>query len=94
MLSREMTRCEQSEGLAIDCILALDAVSAANQRMYQAVTQMQIEGASTNLLRVEAHALGMFRDLSEHCRRHGCATAEIAKLLGQDRPAELEVAQV
>ena len=87
-----MMRCELSEGLAIDCILALDAVSAANQRMYQAVTQMQAESAATNLLRVEMHAHDLFRDLADHCRRHGCTTAEIAKLLGQTQPSELEVA--
>lgn len=75
--------CDVSEELAIRYMLALDAVAAARQELCHAVTQMQIECASTKLSRLEAHRLSELRDLALHCERHGCATPEIEKLLAQ-----------
>jgi len=83
--------CEVSEELAILYVLALDTVAEARQQLHHAVTQMQMECASTRLYRVEGHRQSMFRDLALHCRRHGCATPEIEELLAQGYSVHLPV---
>lgn len=83
--------CDVSDELAITYMLALDAVAAARQELNHAVTQMQIECASTQLYRVAAHRLSAFRDLAVHCECHGCTTPEIEELLAPRYSAQLEV---
>lgn len=87
-----MIRCEKSEELAIECMLALDAVAAAQKAVGRAFTQMQMECASTSLLRVEAHKFRMFQELAEHCAQHRCMTPEMATLLMQRQAPGHEVA--
>lgn len=75
-------------------MLALDAVTAAKQELYQAITQMQTECASTRLVRVAAHKLCVSGELAAHCKHHGCMNAEIAELLGRTQLADLAVCSV
>ncbi len=73
--------CEVTEELAIAYMVAVDSVAAAREELGRAFTQMQVECASTKLARVEAHRLSVFRELKAHCEQHGCAGAEIDRLL-------------
>jgi len=86
-----MIFCDDVDELAIKCMLASDAVAAALEVVCQAVTQMQIECASTKHFRLEAHRLSVIRDLALHCKCHGCATPEIEELLARSHTPRVEV---
>lgn len=82
--------CDAIDELAIHYMLALDAAEAARRQLYQAVTQTQMECASTQFYRIEAHRLSVMRDLALHCELHGCTTSEIEELLARGRSPQFE----
>ncbi len=84
--------CDICEDLAISYMLAVDAVAGARKELNQAVTQTQIECASTKLFRVEAHRLGMLKALQAHCDAHGGARGEVQALLAAEARQESSAA--
>jgi len=82
------TVCEDRDDLAIQYLLALDLVREAQREFNQAVTEMNMECASTKLRRIEEYRRDMIRELVEHCERHGCSTPE-QKEICQSVPLQL-----
>jgi len=74
--------CERSDELGIQYLMALDKVRRAQTDLCRAVTQTNIECATTELMRVEAYRLALLRELAGHCESHGCFTPELKQMCG------------
>jgi hypothetical protein len=72
--------CIIRDELSAHYCLALDQAKDARRKVIWAVTNTQLESASTRMARVEGHRLFAIGELLSHCEQHQCATPEVQVL--------------
>lgn len=75
--------CELRDELGRRYLAALNLVRRAQLHLHHAVTDTNIECATTELRRVETYRLDLLREINLHCESHGCATAGLEEICRQ-----------
>jgi len=74
--------CDLRDELGKNYLLAAVQAEDARRELGWAFTPTLAAIAATRLERLEGYHTAVLRELVSHCTVHGCATREIARLLG------------